>query len=52
MRDPARYARPDVELSPTELVERVAARLTSDTYRLTQMLKLTRSLGITFTSMH
>ncbi len=50
--DPARYARPDIELSPTEAVEQVAAHLTSDTYRLTQMLKSTRSLGIAFASMH
>jgi hypothetical protein len=50
--DPKRYARQDIEMSAEEAVERVAARLMSDTYRVTRMLKLARSVGIVFSSMH
>jgi len=51
-------ANPEDALKPhpgrtaTEVIEEVEATLTSETYRLTKMLKLVRSVGIVFASMH
>jgi len=51
-------ANPDASLSPhpgrthSEVIAELEAAATSDTYRLTKMLKDIRSVGIVFTSMH
>lgn len=50
--DPGRYARRDIGLKPEAAIEEVITHLTSDTYRLTEMLKFARSVGIVFSSMH
>lgn len=51
-------ANPEASLKPhpgrtaTEVIEKLEAIMSSDTYRLTKMLKLVRSVGIVFASMH
>lgn len=51
-------ANPEASLKPhpgrtaTEVIEELEATVSSDTYRLTKMLKLVRSVGIVFASMH
>jgi hypothetical protein len=49
---PDRYASPPPGMSNAEAIETVARHLLSDTYRVTKMLKYTRSVGIVFTSMN
>jgi hypothetical protein len=51
-------ANPEASLKPhpgrtaTEVIEALEGTVSSDTYRLTKMLKLIRSVGIVFASMH
>ena len=51
-------ANPEAALKPhpgrttTEVIQELEVAVTSDTYRLTKMLKLVRSVGIVFASMH
>jgi hypothetical protein len=50
--NPKATLKPHPEEATTEIVEELETALTSDTYRLTMMLKIVRSVGIVFTSMH
>lgn len=50
--NPEATLKPHPGRAPIEVIEELEARLTSDTYRLTNMLKYARSCGVVFASMH
>jgi hypothetical protein len=50
--NPKAALRPHPGRTSAEVIEELEATLTSDTYRLTKMLQLVRSVGIIFSSMH
>lgn len=50
--NPEAALRPHPGRTATEVIEELELSLTSDTYRLTNMLKYARSCGIVFASMH
>lgn len=49
--DAGRTLKPHPGRTHAEVIDELETQLTSDTYRLTKMLKLVRSVGIVFTSM-
>jgi hypothetical protein len=50
--DPEATLKPHPGQTATEVIEELETATTSDTYRLTKMMKKIRSVGIVFTSMH
>lgn len=50
--DPEGTLKPHPGRTHDAVIDELETRLTSDTYRLTKMLKLVRSVGIVFASMH
>lgn len=50
--DPAGILKPHPGRTHADVVDELETQLTSDTYRLTKMLMLVRSVGIVFASMH
>lgn len=50
--DPPGTLRPHPGRTHAEVIDELETQLTSDTYRLTKMLMLVRSVGIVFASMH
>lgn len=50
--DPEGTLEPHPGRTTTEVIEELETGITSDTYRLMRMLKIVRSVGVVFTSMH